>query len=70
MSDAEKLGDLVATSGNDGNWNYSPYMLGLYNGLVLAYAMIARVDPIFRDPPSYWISESSLEPDPVTEPGA
>ena len=36
----ENLKDVHKVQGYDGNWNYDPYMLGLYNGLEMALAIM------------------------------
>jgi hypothetical protein len=43
---------------NDGNWNYSPYMFGLANGLIFAVALLEGVDPVFLERPAKWLSEA------------
>jgi hypothetical protein len=35
----------------DGNWNFDPYMLGLYNGLVYAQAILENKEPEYRNIP-------------------
>lgn len=47
----ESLRDVVKVQGNDGNWNASDYMLGYYNGLELALAIIDHKEPVFRELP-------------------
>ena len=47
----EVLRDIVSIQGSDGNWNANEYMLGLYNGLILALATIEGKEPIFRELP-------------------
>jgi hypothetical protein len=37
---AEKIRDLLGVQGASGNWDYDPYMLGLYNGLELALSIL------------------------------
>lgn len=43
--------------GNHGNWDYDPYMQGMYNGLELALAIVEDREPDFRGAPSQWLSE-------------
>jgi len=45
--------------GSDGNWNYDPYMQGMYNGLELALAMFEDRVPSFRNAPDQFLSEST-----------
>lgn len=43
--------------GSHGNWDYDPYMLGLYNGLEMAMSIVEERDPDFRSYPEVWITE-------------
>lgn len=43
----EDLRELIMLQGANGNWNASPYMTGLYNGMELALAIIEDREPIF-----------------------
>lgn len=45
----EKLRRLLEIQGSDGNWNMSPYMTGLYNGMELALATMEGREPVYRD---------------------
>lgn len=47
----EKLDDLIRIQGSEGNWNVSPYMTGLYNGLILARSVFSGEEPDFRKTP-------------------
>lgn len=40
-----KLKQVKLISCQDGNWDYSPYMLGLANGLILAVAIFEDKEP-------------------------
>ena len=55
MNKEEELEELVKVQCSDGNWNYSPYMHGLANGLILALAIIRDIDPIYLDAPDKWL---------------
>lgn len=39
----------------DGNWNYDPYMFGMYNGLEAALAIMENREPIYMDAPAEWL---------------
>lgn len=52
--------DLLRIQGADGNWNYDPYMHGMYNGMELILAMIEERQPDFRNPPIKWKRESKF----------
>lgn len=45
----EVINELRDVQGADGNWNYSEYMRGLYNGLELASATIEGREPAYKD---------------------
>lgn len=49
-----KLSDLdncTETQSRPGNWNYSPYMRGLANGLILAQSIMKGIEPIYFEEP-------------------
>ena len=41
---AKDLKDLIDVQCADGNWNYSAYMMGLANGLILADSLILKYE--------------------------
>lgn len=57
-SDMDKLisamKDIHEIQGNDGNWNYSSYMHGMFNGMEMFVAMAEQREPEFRDAPFVW----------------
>lgn len=47
-----KVREVHEIQGRDGNWNYSPYMRGMFNGLELALSILeGERDPQYRDEP-------------------
>jgi len=50
----EAIKDLVRVQGNDGNWNYDNYMLGMYNGMELCLSILEQREPIFKSKPEVW----------------
>jgi hypothetical protein len=58
MNNIETVKEMVKIQGSDGNWNYDPYMLGLYNGLEFALSILEDREPLFRDKPSVWLSDA------------
>jgi hypothetical protein len=54
MTDAvQKIREVRDVQGRDGNWNSSPYMRGLYNGLEMALALLeGEREPVYREDPS------------------
>ncbi len=55
MSETEKILDDIRSQlevqGRSGNWDYNPYMRGVYNGLECALATAEHRDPIYKDIP-------------------
>ncbi len=45
VSDANEL---LAIQGEDGNWDYSDYMLGMYNGMELIVSVVEGREPSYR----------------------
>lgn len=57
----EKLQEMIKTQSTDGNWNYTPYMTGLLNGLLLAQSVITDDhEPEYRDVPDWCIDEQRI----------
>lgn len=52
MVPIQEIEELLEIQGRNGNWNYSSYMCGLYNGLALALAVIENKEPAYRERPS------------------
>jgi len=53
----EKLREMCKIQGYDGNWNYDPYMMGLYNGLEFAVSIVEDRDPVFKSQPEQWLKD-------------
>lgn len=47
----DDLKNIVEIQGYNGNWNYSEYMWGMYNGLELALAVMEDREPKYKDKP-------------------
>ena len=47
----EKLKEVHHQQAQNGTWDYDPYMLGLYNGLELALAIMENREPLYRELP-------------------
>jgi hypothetical protein len=56
MNTIEKLKELIAIQGQNGNWDYDPYMHGMYNGMVIALSVLDGKEPEFREAPARWLS--------------
>ena len=49
--------------GDNGSWNYDPYMHGMYNGMEFMLAMAENREPEFREAPSEWLSDRKVTGD-------
>lgn len=47
----KKLNNIINIQGKKGNWDSSPYMVGLWNGLIMARAIITGKEPKYRNIP-------------------
>ena len=52
--------------GYDGNWNYDPYMQGLYNGLEFALSLLEVREPQFKDAPETWLGDIKIKRDKLS----
>jgi len=60
-SELDIITNLINIQGDSGNWDYDPYMFGMYNGMVLIKSVLEDNDPEFRDAPENWIGKSREE---------
>ena len=51
-----RMKEMLEIQGMDGNWNYDPYMHGLYNGMEFMLSIEENREPIFREAPKTWLS--------------
>lgn len=65
-SKIQQARDVISIQGDDGNWNYDPYMQGMYNGMELVLAIWEGREPNFKSAPDRWLSEISGTPNPDT----
>lgn len=49
--------ELVNIQGESGNWNYSPYMHGMFNGMELMLATLEGREPNYKDAPEHWLED-------------
>jgi hypothetical protein len=51
--------NIFSIQGDDGNWNYSEYMFGMYNGMALMMSIFRNEgkDPEYRDTPDEWLCD-------------
>ncbi len=51
------IADVCDIQGRTGNWDYDPYMQGMYNGMELIRAIVENRDPVFKSAPQKWMHE-------------
>ncbi len=55
----DRMQEMVKIQGGNGNWNYDPYMHGMYNGMELMLAIVEDREPVYKEKPSKWLSDMS-----------
>lgn len=65
MSKIGELRKVHAIQGDNGNWNYDPYMHGMFNGLELALAIMEKREPNYKEAPKKWLIDIPM---PKSEP--
>lgn len=55
------LKEMREVQGRDGTWDFSPYMMGMYNGLELATALFENRPPILKEAPTQWLEQMPVE---------
>jgi len=53
----ESVRQMRDVQGMDGNWNYDPYIHGLFNGIEFSLSLIEVREPKFRDAPEKWLCD-------------
>lgn len=74
----DKLRELVEVQGQHGNWDYDPYMHGMFNGMELLLSLLEGREPQFRKAPEAWGCDhvipddlgNSVSPDDQALPGS
>lgn len=61
----EAMRDVMKVQEYNGNWDYDPYMHGMYNGMELMLAMAEGREPVFRDAPKEWRADKPSDERPV-----
>lgn len=51
----ERAHEQLDVQAQHGNWNYDPYMHGMYNGMECVLATVEGRTPDFRKPPEKWL---------------
>lgn len=71
--DMDKIDALIDIQKSDGNWNYSEYMMGMLNGMIMIKSVITGEDPEFYDKSDEWgcdnpiKNESSIKSEEINE---
>jgi hypothetical protein len=65
----QKIEEVTAMAERPGNYDCSPYMWGMANGLILARAICRDEEPKYLDAPPVWLDDkrTTLEPKGTTE---
>lgn len=61
LRDLKRIKDI---QGADGNWNYSPYMMGMFNGIELAMAIMQDREPVYKEQPESYLDEKDCNEPP------
>ena len=59
--------NILATQGLSGNWDYDPYMHGLYNGMELIVSIFEKREPKFRNTPEQWLCDNKSNSVPIEQ---
>lgn len=57
----DNLDKVCTAQKQSGNWDYSAYMLGLANGLILAQAIMHDQEPTYLDAPEKFLTKISAD---------
>lgn len=57
---SRRLGELIGAQTRPGNYDYSPYMLGLANGLLMAQGLLHHRTPELLTSPAVWGEDRSV----------
>ncbi len=57
----QNLRDACKVQCANGNWNYSEYMHGMANGLILAVSIFEGTNPEYKEAPKEWLKDKPFE---------
>jgi hypothetical protein len=63
---AEVIQKMIDIQAIDGNWDHSPYMRGMLNGLLCAQSAVTGVEPVYVPPPKKYVCEKGMLDGPPT----
>ena len=65
QSTLESMRQLMGIQGSNGNWDYDPYMQGMYNGMELMLAIQEDREPVYKKAPAEWLCDKSDSSPPI-----
>ncbi len=54
---ADNVREVLDVQSRHGNWNFSPYMRGLYNGMELALSITENREPVLKEAPDQYLCD-------------
>lgn len=58
----EEAKQITELQGSTGNWNFDPYMHGMYNGMEMIMSIFEEREPQFKEAPEEWLFDKNCEP--------
>lgn len=52
------VSEIMKTQCSNGNWNYSEYMFGMANGIILCHAILTDTLPLYLSLPKKWLKNN------------
>lgn len=52
---------MLDVQGQTGNWDFDPYMHGLYNGIEFALSILEKREPKFKSAPEKWLADNGVK---------
>lgn len=59
--------EMTNVQGRNGNWNFDPYMQGMFNGMEFLLAILENREPVFKPRPEKWLRDIRINCIPTTE---
>lgn len=57
----EEAKQMTGIQGSSGNWDFDPYMHGMFNGMEYLLAIFEEREPKFKDAPEKWLSDKPIK---------
>lgn len=58
----DRIRDAIRIQSSEGNWDYSPYMMGMANGLIFAESCHTGEEPRYLRSPEKWGQDNPYPP--------